>query len=114
MKPIKLLNHIQLYGVLARYAFKKDIPPHLLQVGRAIAASFGLWGNWYIVRGVNGLVTNDGQEMPFHEARIQGIGHVIGPRDLIAADSLADERLREGWRESMQGAMEHKIKHSQA
>lgn len=100
MKTSILLNYIGLWQKLARFPRKKDIPPSVQ--GIAIPVRFGIWGTWYCVRGSNGILTNDGAEMPFHEMRLNDGRVVIGQRDDSAADGTIFE---EAWRDSRHAQM---------
>lgn len=105
MKTSILLNYIGLWQKLARFPRKKDIPPSVQ--GIAIPVRFGIWGTWYCVRGSNGILTNDGAEMPFHEMRLNDGRVVIGQRDDSAADGTIFE---EAWRESRHAFVAERIK----
>ena len=96
MKPVTLLQHIPLYSVLARYRCKKDIPKGAQ--GTPVAADFGLWGVWYIIRGFGGLCCQDGRDMPFHELRLNDGSVIYGHRDSMAADG---KPYSDVWRESL-------------
>ena len=96
MKPVILLQHISLYSILARYRCKKDIPKGVQ--GTPVAASFGIWGVWYIIKGFGGIRRQDGRDMPFHELRLSDGTVIIGQRDSAAADG---HKFADTWRESL-------------
>lgn len=104
MKTVKLLKHVSLYPVLARFQFKKNIPDGTQ--GRPVAVDFGLWGVWYLVKGPGGLLCADGGEMPFHEMHHNSGTVVLGPRDTMAAEGTI---YAEAWRESYHESIRERL-----
>jgi len=60
--------------------------------------SFGILGNWYVPVGTSGLLTQDGQSLPFHTVYPLTGGVVVGFRDITAADGTPHQ---DAWRESL-------------
>lgn len=92
-------------GVPARWAHKKDIPDNLLKSAgnRAVQCAFRFETVW-IVRDLNGCVmTRDGRWAETLDCRLATPGHVIGLRDLAAADDS-------GWSDEWRAAMHDHIK----
>lgn len=104
MKPAILLRHIGLHSTLRRFRCKKDIPQGVQ--GTPILVSFGLWGQWYVVKGFGGLLCVDMPDMPFHEMRTRDNKVVIGQRDKSAGEGTP---YAETWRESMSNSINDRL-----